>query len=291
MKDLNWEALGIVLLKAGNILMLLYALYSVVMAFREDKNPEEGEDTISLGPLFPAIELGLACILTVIGLLPLEDWLWVSCFFSILGLWTVCFTANRRLKWDAEGFWYRSAFRKSVRYVFSDIKKAIVVRDPPSRHTSSTLGLVANEHLVMRVKNRRIGWSSVFYWEPFLHAYDVWRRQHGLNSVRMEQDEQWKKRYFRHGSFMRKLDRVQHGRYFLVLYLIIGAVFCATAIYGLWIGRSRGLILLIALGLAVPLFYCVGVGTLNRKIIKSFTGSAKIRPAPDEAPKQYRKKK
>ncbi len=291
MKDLNWEALGIVLLKAGNILMLLFAIYSVVMAFREDKNPEEGEDTISLGPLIPAIELGLACILTVIGLLPLEDWLWILCILSILGLWTACFTANRRLKWDAEGFWYRGAFRKSVRYDYSDIKKATVVRDPPSRHTGSSSGRSTDEHLVIRVKNRGIGLSSAFYWEPFLHTYDVWRRQHGFKTVREEQVEQWRQRYFRHGSFMRKLDRVQHGLYFLVLYLIIGAVFCATAIYGLWIGRSRGLAVLILLGLALPLFYCIGVGTLNRKIIKSLTGSAKIRLAPDEAPKQYRKKK
>ena len=283
MKGLSPDALIPLLLKAADLLLLLFALYSVVMAFRDRKRSGPRGHECSFGPWPPTAALVPVGAVAVIGLLPIEG-VWLICPWTIVLLYLICIAANQRLLWDTEGFWYRTAFRRTIRFEYSYLRRA------------KTAKTAIGTDFRFRAGKRLIILDGLMSWDGFVSAYDAWRVRNGLLPFRQEQEKLWLENYRRHGPFRRKLDRIPGGMTHLIVLLAGGSAMAGLALYGLLTIDARdtlgyiGGICLLLCGLFLPLLYIQAVSTMDKKLLRVFV-RGRIRSAPDEPVKQFRRKK
>lgn len=276
-------ALILLLLKAADLLFLLFALYSVILAFRDGGKTRPGGHVLAFKPWLSAAVLVPVGAAAVIGLLPIEG-AWLLCPWTIVLLYLICIAANQRLLWDAEGFWYRTAFRRTIRFEYSDLRRA--------RTAITAIGT----DFRFRAGRRLIILDGLMPWDGFVLAYDAWRVRNGLLPFRQEREKRWLENYRRHGPFRRKLDRIPNGMTHLIVLLTGGAAMAGLALYGLIkldsrdIGGCIGGIFLLLCGLSLPLTYIRGVSTMDKKLLRVFV-RGRIHGDPYAQAKQYRKKK
>lgn len=200
------------------------------------------------------------------------------------------FCSNSRVRWDPHGFWYRTAFRRKLRYDYSDITR---MRECGFSGYRSDL--------LFKAGKRWICLDFMQGWDRFASAYGNWQTQNGRIFWREEQKQRWMKRYLRHGSFRRKLNRISNGRSLLVLTLICGLILTFAGLMCLKDIRPDTVkntfllvlsILFILVGILFPLGYILSVSSMNRRFLRFYT-KGKILPDPLEPakPKRYHRKK
>ena len=283
-------------LKAIDLILLAFVFYSVVMAFSERKRSGRPEKVLSWNPPWlPAVGLVIGILMTAFGFLP-EKGIWLLCCLNIPYLFALCIVANQQVIWDAQGFWYRTAFRHCVRYEFSDISRAERIKTEKQR----AKGIRANkqEILKIRVKNRRIVLRDLLLWDDFAVDYDSWRIKNGLMPYQQEEEQRWRENYMRHASFRRKLDRIPNGLSTLITWLIFAVIVIGGGLFYLLTSKPdrpkdtaffAAATLVLAIGAGPFLLYLYWVCTMNIKALRRFV-RAKIRPAPDQPAKRYRRK-
>ena len=271
-------------MRAVNLALFCFAAYSVAMSFREHKHASKRSKVLSFAPMLTAILLAVVGILTGISLLPAEG-TWLLCPFNCLFLYFVCIAANQNVSWDAQGFTYRTGFRRNKQYAFSDIRRI----KKNSTGITGDLRFWAGKRLIILdpLLLDRYGFES---------AYNAWRSRNGLVSFQMEAEQRWREKYLQHGPFRRNLDRIPGGLGKLIILLCGGGLMAGVGIWGIHAiqaGDIAGLtagILLLLVGFILPLLFIYGVSTMNKKALRMFVKS-KIRPAPDQSVKRYRPKK
>ena len=217
--------------------------------------------------------------------------------------------ANQRVQWDDKGFRYRTVFRREVSYAFEDIRGMKAV------------GSSGSQDLSVRAEGRWFLLDAMALWQPFAAAYSNWLSRNGLPDWRKaprrkadgefrtaryglpaQQDSQqarFQERYRRHGPFLRKLDRIPGGYFFLALYTFLVSPLCLMGGLGVMLCElNAGTVLSGLFCLALSEFmgpgYVRAVQRLdeNPKLIRLYINyDAKIRPDPDAAPKTYRRKR
>ena len=153
------------------------------------------------------------------------------CVFSIPCLYTALVAANQRIRWDTEGFWYRTAFRREIRYDFADVRR---MRPVGRGHIG--------QDLFVNVNGRRFLLDETTFWQRFTGAYNDWRTRNGLPTWDQEQQDGFLEKYRRHGPFQKKLDRIPSGRLILWLSLIFGGLIGTLSIFfiiGMIIGEIK----------------------------------------------------
>ncbi len=200
--------------------------------------------------------------------------LWFS-LFSIPVLYAALVTANQRVRWDQSGFWYRTAFRREIRYEYEDIRRMRTVGTGKS-----------GSDLFVNVNGRRFLLDETTPWEIFAGAYADWQSRNQRPTWRKQMEISYLERYRRHGPFGKKLDRIPHGRFLLGLALTWGAVLSALSIAGFVTAAKPSHIVFSVLGLLFSLYALIHflyaaahIDDKPRLIHRWMRG--KIRPDPD----------
>ncbi len=270
-----------IMMRSVQVFMFLFTLYSVIMAFAERKKAKGIKNICWMGPGPAAVIFVPSAFLTGFSFSGQYGWR-LSLGLSVLFLYCVCTLANMQVQWDTNGFIYRTAMRRRVRYAFSDIRRVKIIR---YRFGSD---------LLMRVGRRMILLDYMMGLPRFLSEYDNWRTRNGFDTVWEEREKRWMEKYLRHGPFRRKLDRISGGRTALVLSLILGPFLAVIGIFGLLTVRPtspRDVFALVCsgafalLGIIFPILYLYGVIRMDRKILRFYI-SGTIRPDPEEPKKQ-----
>ena len=271
------------LILAAELLMIGGGGVSLAMRFRETRENKltvENSRWISVFFLCAGILFSLP---TFISRDPAAS---LFCLFSVPVLYCALVTANQRIRWDAKGFWYRTAFRREIRYAFEDVRSMRPIGVSTGR-----------PDLFVNAGGRRFLLDSTTWWQRFSGAYDDWRTRNKLPSWNRETQERFLARYHRHGPFEKKLDRVPYGRFLLWLYLISGSFLGVIGILGLATAKrpfgAVCCVVLLLYSVSYPIRYIYAVAHLDDKprlIRKMVRG--KILPDPDHpVRKVYRKKK
>ena len=227
----------------------------------------------------------LFSLLTFLVRDPAASWF---CIFSFPSLYAALVTANQRIRWDTEGFWYRTAFRREIRYDFADVRRML----PVGR------GHIGPD-LFVNVDGRRFLLDETTFWPCFTGAYNDWRTRNGLPTWDQEQRDRFLEKYRRHGFFRKKLDRIPLGRFMLWLLLIFCMLLGTAAVYGIVTAKQPIYDVYGAVALAVCVYlpggYLYAVAHLDDKprLIRRYV-TGKILPDPDRprpAKRVYRKKK
>lgn len=210
------------------------------------------------------------------------------CIFSLPVLYAALLAANQRIRWDTEGFWYRTAFRREIRYDFADVRR---MRPVGRGHIGPDL--------FVNVNGRRFLLDEVTFWQRFAGAYNDWRTRNRLPAWDQEQRNRFLEKYRRHGPFRKKLDRIPLGRFMLWLVLVFCVLLGTAAVYGIVTAKQPIYDVYGAGALAVCVYlpgrYLYAVAHLDDKprLIRRFV-TGKILPDPDRPKPQkkvFRKKK
>ena len=229
--------------------------------------------------------------------------------FSLPSLFAALVVANQRVHWDDKGFRYRTVFRREVPYAFEDIRGMKAV------------GSSGGQDLSVRAEGRWFLLDAMALWQPFAAAYSNWLSRNGLPDWRKaprrkadgefrttrcglparqeNRQERFLERYRRHGPFLRKLDRIPGGYFFLALYTFLVSPLCLIG--GLWVLLYEQSARSVLSGLCcLALSHFMGPGYVRAvqrldddpKLIRRYINRySKIRPDPDAAPKTYRRKR
>jgi len=271
----------LMLFQSGLFLFAVYSLFKALAEAKALRGARQGKRTLWLGPWLGLLIVPLAAAGVIAAFFAADGWM--LCWLIIPFLYAACATLNMRIDWNNDGFEYRTAMRRRVRYGFSDIERAKLIG-------SRRFG----RDLMLTMGRRRVLLDYAMGLPAFLSEYNNWRTGNGRLSVEAEQEKQWKEKYMRHGPFGRHLDRIPGGRMLLALFLTNEALFAGV---GLWIALSPDKTLSVfaaaalLAGIAIPLVYIYAVATMNRRLLRWFC-RGKIRPDP-EAPRQqkrYRRK-
>lgn len=210
------------------------------------------------------------------------------CIFSLPVLYAALLAANQRIRWDTEGFWYRTAFRREIRYDFANVRRMRPVGTGR-----------AGSDLFVNVDGRRFLLDEYTFWQRFAGAYNDWRTRNQLPTWDQEQRDRFLEKYPRHGFFRKKLDRIPLGRFMLWLLLIFCMLLGTAAVYGIVTAKQPIYDVYGAVALAVCVYlpgrYLYAVAHLDDKprLIRRYV-TGKILPDPDRprpAKRVYRKKK
>ena len=229
--------------------------------------------------------------------------------FSLPSLFSALAVANQRVRWDDKGFRYRTVLRREVSYAFEDVRGM------------KTVGYSGYQDLWVRAGGRGFLLDETTFWQPFAAAYSNWltrnglpdwrkapRRKadgefratrYGLPSRQETQQTRFLERYRRHGPFLRKLDRIPGGYFFLALNTFLVSPLALMGGIGVLLhelsARSvLSAIFLLAMSEWMGPGYVRAVQRLDDdpKLIRRYINrGARIRPDPDAKPKTYRRKK
>ena len=251
------------------------------------KEGQKKQETYNLWP-FSLFFSGLGLLFVIPSFLFPNAW--QLCIFTLPVGYISLLVLNERVRWDTQGFWYRTAMRREIRCEYEAITR--MRRFGPTIYPRDLL-FYAGKRLILL--------DFMQGWESFASAYDDWRTRNGLIPWREEEKQRWMERFMRHGVFGRKLDRIWGGRFLLVSSLVSGAICAATGILGLLAvhpDTSRDIIMMILaamlllMGIAFPVGYIWGVAHMNKKVLRLYTRN-RISPDPlkPDKPKHYRRKK
>ncbi len=275
---LSWRFL----ILAAELLMIGGGGISLKMRFGE---PRENKFTVENSRWISVFFLCAGMLFSLPTFISREPAASMFSLFSVPILYCALVTANQRIRWDANGFWYRTAFRREIRYEFEDVRSM--------RPIGASTG---RPDLFVNVGGRRFLLDSTTWWQRFSSAYDDWRTRNRRPSWTGEAQERFLARYHRHGPFGKKLDRVPCGRFLLCLFLISGFFLGGIGILGLTESKrpieAACCFALLLFSVSWPIRYIYAVAHLDdkprliRKIVKG-----KILPDPDHpVRKVYRKK-
>ena len=230
-------------------------------------------------------------------------------FFSLPILFAALLAANQRVQWDDKGFRYRTAFRREICFAFEDVR------------CMRAVGPYGHQDLSVRAGGRWFMLDEMTLWQPFAAAYSNWLSRNGRpdwrkaprrradgpgrppcdgrSAPRENRQSRFLERYRRHGPFLRKLDRIPGGYFFLALYTFIASPLCLMGGIGLLIHElnartALSAIFLLALSEFMGPGYVRAVQRLDAepKLIRRYINRyGTIRPDPDAQPKTYRRKK
>ena len=229
--------------------------------------------------------------------------------FSLPALFSALVVANQRVQWDDKGFRYRTVFRREIYIAFEDVRGMKAV------------GSSGRQDLSVRAEGRWFLLDDMSLWRPFAAAYSNWLSRNGLPDWRKAprrkvdgesrtaryglparqetQKSRFLERYRRHGPFLRKLDRIPGGYFFLALYTFLVSPLCLMGGIGVLLYEQSARSVLSGLCcLALSEFLGPGyVRAVQRldddpKLIRRYINRySKIRPDPDATPKTYRSTK
>ncbi len=262
----------------------LFAVTALVTVIRL-REPRGKNETSNLSPL--AILFLLCGGLFVLPTFSGEKGICFA-FLAVPAMYAALAAANMRLRWDAEGFTYRTVLGRECAYRYEDIRR---IRRFGGRYGGD---------LFIRVKGRLIALDAWMNWEPFIGAYDNWWTRHGKPSWREQERAEWLERYHRHGDFARKLDRIPGGRAMLAGSTAVGLVFVGLAAVlrqapvrpgQEFLQQAAAAVLLLA-GIGFPLLYVWAVAHMNKRVLHCYV-RGRIRPDPLQPakPKRYRRKR
>ena len=260
------------------------AAVCAVLRIREGK---PGRHTLALTPFFScffAVCGALMCIPYCIADNP------ACCFLVFVGIICLCsamISANQRIIWDDNGFFYRTILRRTVRYGYEDIRriKPVFASSP------------VPADLYLRVAHKRLLIDGFTSWQGFAGAYENWQTRSGRISWKEEIRQRFEARYRRHGPFRRKLDRIPGGYCSLVFYTFGGLMFLAFGVMSIVIFKDAremimALFMLFLSGLGFRYWYAVAHLDDKPKLIRKYISRyVRIRPDPDAPPKVYRRRK
>ncbi len=277
--SIDWRVLPLVCEAA----VYLYAGLCIWLRRREGQKKQE---TLNCWPL-ALFFLVCGLVFAVLTILFWEGWFLV--FFSLPVAYVSILVSSQRISWDTNGFWYRTAMRREIRYEYGDISG--MRRVGPD---------IYSRDLLFHAGRRLIILDHMQGWTGFEAAYDNWRTRSGMVPYREEERQRWMERYMRHGVFARNLDRIWGGRFLLILSLVCGALLIAFGAVIMATARTYPhlhtkfialAVFFMAAGIAFPAIYIWGVAHMNKRVLRFYTRN-RIRPDPlnSKKPKQYRKK-
>ncbi len=290
--------------QTAEILLAAFGGFSVYKSAKE-KNP--GKHTLR-NPWFLGLFFLLTGLLFTAFTFAHQTEAVLFAVFSLPSLFAALVVANQRVQWDDKSFRYRTVFRREVSYAFEDVRGMRAV------------GSSGSQDLSVRAEGRWFLLDQMALWRPFAAAYSNWLSRNGLPDWRKAprrkadgesrtaryglparqetQQARFLERYRRHGPFLRKLDRIPGGYFFLALYTFLASpLFLIGGIGALLYEQSARSVLSGLCCLALCDFmgpgYVRAVQRLDQdpKLIRRYINRySKIRPAPDAKPKTYRRK-
>ncbi len=267
-------------------ILIVFSVISLVLSRREGK-AEINKFTLKNAWGFSAFFLGVGLLFSFVVFISDDANAAMMCVFSYPCLYAALVTANQRVRWDASGFWYRTAFRREIRYDYADVRGLLPIglgrRYGPGKD------------LAVRVGGRLFILDETVGWERFAAAYANWQTMNKQVSWTQKANAKKRERYEKHGPFRRKLDRIPAGHFLLVLFALCGLCLVGVSIF-IFTVASQPLVWFSAVGcLVLGLFslgYVYAVAHLDDKpkLIKWYV-KARIEPDPEKKRKKvYRRK-
>ena len=280
-----WELCRV--LKSISIALIVWAVISIILnvvkgerQVKETRLPWLYGFVFLIAGLFPSILLYANIASDGVNLL-----------FGSIGLVLIYIAvvfANQRVTWDDEGFEYRTALRRIVRYRYDDIL---------TMKTVGGLLTPSPETLFVHVGYRRFFIDGFALWTGFAGSYEKWQIRSGRASWRRAQKSRSADRCRSHSGIGRKLARIPRGYIRAILFTLMGIAMSALGVSMLIMRRDEigaiGGIFCLAFGF-IGFRYWYAVAHLDDKprLIREYTFyNENIRPDPDAKPKVYRRAK